>query len=309
MKTSVKKDVHTGTQPISVLKHNLTTRLVERNEDYIAQLHSSIKLDKNIIYHIAELPLVDRQCPYIDEKGSINIHETYLSYIWIISYYFFVLHEEFLVIPDQEKRGVAKRKNQNLELCNEAEELFDYAKSLIIHYSDWDKENYPNPEYFDENTEQGWYILRTNDLFVEVLNFILYHEIAHAELEHIKKIKENSLSEEKRKELEIEADTRAIELILSNCRSKDSSELSIIIGIASILFFKNKLDGGKNHPAIDVRLNNAIKLFDPEVESPIWPTLTLFLMVWNKQFSLGIKENEDYKDYKELFYHLLSQIK
>ncbi|WP_313375635.1 phage exclusion protein Lit family protein [Chishuiella sp.] len=309
MKTSIKKDTHTGIQPIRVLKHNLTTRLVERNENYIKQLHSDFKLDKNIKYHIAELPLVKRQCPYIDENGLINIHETYLSYIWIISYYFFVLHEELLVIPEQEKRGIPKRKNQNLNLYYEAEELFNYAKSLIVVYSDWDKENYPNPEYFDENTEQGWYILRTNDLFVEVLNFILYHEAAHAEFEHIKKIKENSLSEEEIKELELEADTRAIELILSNNRSRNSSGLSIIIGIASILFFSNNLNGGKKHPNINIRLNNAIKIFNPEDENPIWSILVLFLKIWDKQFNLGIKEERTYNDYKELYFHLLSQIK
>lgn len=309
MKTSVKKSIHNGVQPIRVLKHNLTTRLVERNEDYIKTLHSNFKLDKNIKYNIADLPLIDRQCPFIDEKGLINIHETYLSYIWIISYYFFVLHEELLVIPDQKKRGISQRKNQNLALYYQAEELFNYAKSLIVIYSDWDIENFPNPEYFDENTEEGWYILRTNDLFVEVLNFILYHETAHAEFEHIRQIKTQSLSKDQIKDLELEADKRAIELILSNKRSQSSTELSIIIGLASMLFFKSTLDGGEKHPNIDIRLENAIKIFKPDNENPIWSILSIFLKIWDKQFDLGLKENGFYNDYKELYYDLLSQIK
>ena len=57
MKVSVKKDVHNGIQPIRVLKHNITTRLVDRNEKYIEKLLTNSKLDKKIEYHIAELPL------------------------------------------------------------------------------------------------------------------------------------------------------------------------------------------------------------------------------------------------------------
>lgn len=45
--------------------------------------------------------------------------------------------------------------------------LFDFGKSLIASYSSWDKDNLPNPEFFDEETEEGWYILRTNDYMLK----------------------------------------------------------------------------------------------------------------------------------------------
>ena len=32
-------------------------------------------------------------------------------------------------------------------------------------YSEWDKEYFPNPELYDEHSEEGWYILRANDLY------------------------------------------------------------------------------------------------------------------------------------------------
>ncbi|MBN9285594.1 MULTISPECIES: phage exclusion protein Lit family protein [unclassified Flavobacterium] len=309
MKNSIKKDVHTGTQPIRVLKHNLTTRLVERNQEYIKSLHSDFKLNKKINYHSANLPLIEGQLPFIDENGTINIHETFLSYTWIICYYFLVLHEEGFAIPDQIKRNISTHKLPNNQLLTEAEILFDYAKLLISVFEPWDIENNPNPEYYDEETEEGWYILRNNDLFVEVLNFILYHETAHAELEHIKKIKSQNLTYEERKPLEIEADSRAIELILNNCRNRNVLELAIIIGLASILFFKNNLNGGKKHPNVDQRLENAISLFEPAEDSPIWTMLSLFLKVWDKQFNLNLKNQPIYDTYKELFYDLLNQVK
>jgi hypothetical protein len=309
MKVSVRKKTHTGEQPIRVLKHNLTTRLVERNEEYIKSLHSDFRLDKNIKYHIADLPLVDKQTPFLDDNGMINLHETYLSYAWIVCYYFFVLHEEGLAIPDRIKRNLPVPKTQNIQLIPKAKELFDYGKSLIRTFYSWDKENLPNPEYFDEHTDEGWYVLRTNDLYVEVLNFILYHETAHAEFEHIKKIVTANLKDEERKPLEIGADTRAIKLILSNGRNRNVSELAIVIGLASMLFFSNSLDGGAKHPNIDTRLENAISLFNPTEDSAIWSMLVLFLKVWDEQFTLGLTNKSTYNNYKELFYDLLSQIK
>jgi len=73
MKTSVLKEVHNGEQPIRVLKHNLTTRLVERNEEYIQSLHSDFRLNKSIAYHIANLPLIDKQIPFIDNKPEFRL--------------------------------------------------------------------------------------------------------------------------------------------------------------------------------------------------------------------------------------------
>ena len=51
MKVSVKKKSHVGEQPVRVLKHNLTTRLVERNEEYIKSLQSDFRLEKYSISH------------------------------------------------------------------------------------------------------------------------------------------------------------------------------------------------------------------------------------------------------------------
>ena len=309
MKVSVKKDVHNGIQPIRVLKHNITTRLVDRNEKYIEKLLTNSKLDKKIEYHIAELPLSEGQTPFIDENGAISIHETFLSYIWIICYYFFVLYEETLVIPDAIRRGGKPRKEHNKELCERAKELFDYGISLIKTYSDWDKKYFPNPEYYDKDDEEGWYIERTNDLFVEVMNFILYHEIAHAALEHIKKRKENNLTDEDVKEIELEADRQAADKILLSKRSQIITELSIVIGIASLTFFKNNLSGGKKHPDIDARLNNIIKVFKPDEEHSLWAILCLVLKNWSNQFNLGLDERGSYDNYKQLYDHLLSQVR
>jgi hypothetical protein len=309
MKVSVLKNTHTGQQPIRVLKHNLTARLEERNKKYIESLQSDFRLNKNIKYISENLPINVGQKPKIDSNGIIHLHETFLSYVWIVCYYFFVLHEEKYAIPNCIKNNLPTPKPHNPELLPIAKELFDYGKSLVTLFSVWDKDNLPNPEYFDEQTDEGYYIFRTNDLHVEVLNFILYHEMAHAEFEHIKKRTIGNLTNEENKPFEIDADTRAIELILSNCRNRNVSELAIIIGIASMLFCNSTLDGGKRHPNIDTRLENAIGIFNLLDDSYNWTFLALFLLVWDEQFTLGLKKESTSNNCKEIFYDLLSQVK
>jgi hypothetical protein len=309
MKISIKKDTHSGIQPIRVLKHNLTHRLVDRNEELIAELQLNFKLQSQIKYHMAELPLIEYQRPFIERSGYINIHETFLSYIWSITFSMFVIYEEGIAIPEYLKRNIEPPKKQNLELYNLAKELFDYSKSLIRVYSEWDKDYFPNPEYFDEETDEGYYILKTNDLYVEVLNFVLYHEIAHAEFEHIKNIKLNKISNEEVKQLELEADTRAIELMLFNCRNRNATELAITIGLASMLFSRNDLYGGKKHPNIDVRINNFLEKVKLKDDSSVWAILVVFLKLWEQQFLLNFKQKTEYDTYKELYYELLEQAK
>ncbi len=307
MKQSVKGVNHTGLQPIRVLKHNITTRLLERNEDFIKLLQTSSLLSDSITYACDELPLINKQTPRVDEDGLIYVHETYLSYLWIISFSMFVLYEEGIAIPDQIKRGIPTHKSQNIELIELTEELFDYAKSLVRAYSKWDTEYFPNPEIFDENTDEGFYILKSSDLYVEAMNFILFHEIAHAELEHIKKRDENNLKGDSVKALEIEADSRAISLLLKNCREPRLSYLAIVVGLASMLFMSQGLSGGSEHPDIDVRIQNALDLINPDDDSSVWAFLVLFLKLWDKQFSHNFIENTHYTNFKEFYYELIEQ--
>ncbi|CAM3679099.1 phage exclusion protein Lit family protein [Elizabethkingia occulta] len=309
MKKSVRGKNHIGIQPIRVLKHNLTTRLLERNEEFIKLLQISSKLSDSISYVGKELPLRNKQTPRVDKDGMIYIHETYLSYLWMISFSMFVLYEEGIVIPDQVKRGIPTHKNQNIELIKLTEELFDYAKSLVRVYSKWDTEYFPNPEIFDEKTDEGFYIPRANDLYVEAINFILFHEIAHAELEHIKKRVENNLEGESVKTLEIEADSRAISLLLGNCREPLVSHLAIVVGLASMLFVSQDLSGGNDHPDVDVRIENALDLINPSEDSSVWAFLVLFLKLWDKQFSHNFVTDTHYRNFKELYYELLEQAK
>ena len=309
MKKSFLGEKHIGLQPIRVLKHNLIERLEIRSKEFIELLQKDLLLSENIKYTSYPLPLVNGQTPYVDRDGMIYIHETYLSYLWMITFSMVVMYDEGIAIPDQIIRGTPTHKKQNLELLGLAEELFDYAKSLVTAYSKWDINYFPNPEFYDANTEEGFYIKASTDLYVEAMNFILFHEIAHAELKHIEQRNSNNLEGDGVKALEIEADSRAIVLLLKNHRNLKISHLAITVGLASMLFMSRDLSGGNSHPDIDVRIENAVNIIKPAEDSPVWAFLILFLRLWDQQFSHNFVNSTNYNSFKELYYELMEQAK
>lgn len=310
MRKSVLHSNHTGIQPIRVLKHNITHRLADRHEELIKNLHVDLKLSKHIRYDSKNVSVKkDKQMPYIDEHGVIHIHESFMSYIWIVSFTIFILYEEGIAIPDTILKGGTPYKNQNLTLIESAKELFDYGKSLLTSYFPWDKEYFPNPEYYDRKSEEGWYIERTNDLYVEAMNYILFHEIAHAEYQHVSQKVGGNLKSEQIKVLEMQADTRAMELILANCRSRIVTEISILVGLASMIFFKDNLSGDEEHPDVDERINNFLSIVKPDNDNVVWGMLVVFLKLWSEQFGFDFSHGKIYNNFREMYYELAAKLR
>ena len=97
--------------------------------------------------------------------------------------------------------------------------------------------------------------------------------------------------------------------MLEKCRNIKITELALIIGLASMLFSGNSLDGGKGHPDIDKRIENVISIISPKDDSSIWPLLVLFIKLWDEQFSFNFTHETHYNNYKELYYELINQAK
>ncbi|NMH26554.1 phage exclusion protein Lit family protein [Flavobacterium silvaticum] len=307
MKTSVKSQHHTGEQPIRVLKHNISHRFENIESDFNIKLQDMInskKLFPGINYHISNRSLLEKQMPYVDANGVINLHETFMSYVWIMSFSLFVLYEEAVAKPMQKQQGQLNIADVNIPLLHLTEELFEYGKSLVTSYSIWDKNYFPNPEEY--SADDVFYVERTNGLYLYAMTFILCHEFAHVEFEHFAK-----LNKVDQKTLETEADKRAIELVL---KSKDgqndkSVEYGILIGLVSLLFIRKSASGKGSHPDSDERIIKYLETINPDFDEPIWGVACLGIKLWDNQF----KHNFDYpkyvNDFKEFFYHLVSQIK
>ena len=219
-----------------------------------------------------------------------------------------VLYDEAVAKPMQNFQQQKEVNKINTELINLTEELFQYGLSLIEFYSKWDKTYFPNPEEFAE--EEEFYIYRANSLFVFASAFILYHEFAHVEKEHLSQINQKVVLSQERKKFEKEADDRAIDLMLQGRDGKNnkSIELGILMGLASILYFRKNVYGENTHPDTDARIKDYLEKLNPSNEEPIWGIASLFLKLWDNQFNHNFNWPKHVNDFKELFYNTLNQL-
>ena len=318
MKTNYKTENHNGVQPIRVLQHNITRDFENLSPEFLKlarELADNGVLNPGISYFMDEEPIIysnqhyKGQTPFVNQYGKIALHETFLSYIWIISYSMWVLYEEAVYKPNYNLINGEKIHEIDLTIIEKTKELFQYGKSLIVSYSSWDKEYLPNPEEYSD--EEEYHILRTNGIFTKAISFILCHEYAHIEKKHIQNILTREVSNDERKIFEKEADDRAIELMLSakNGENDKTIDLGILMGLASMLFFKSDVEGGAHHPDTDSRITNFLEKLDIADDDNLWGIASLFFKLWEEQFSLSFTWAKSVGTFKELFYDTLPQVK
>jgi hypothetical protein len=294
----VNENEHPGNQPIRVLRHNIAYSFQNIHPDIVGD-HERLKakgfIKDNINYQINYLPIFSEygeQTPYI-ENGEINIHETFLTYLWCIS---FSLHIPFFELVHK------KNDIQNdFILLNEVNELFKFGMSLKNNYSILDKNKRFNPELFDDSYIE--HIGITNSVFVMALDFILCHEYSYAKYRLFNKTK---LDEEK-------ADFEAGKLIITG--SKDLNTLgnrtiASIVGLASILLLSYNVSS-RTHPDSDRRILNFIEQlpFAVDENNEVWAFACFVIAYWDRYYSINLNYNEnDLKiSYKQRFINLINQ--
>lgn len=316
MKINRLSSSHAGNQPIRVLQHNVTFQFETTNPTFIELSKTVIKekgLQAGIGYHINDRAILEkveghRQTPYVNEKGKIYVHETFLSYVWCVCYSMLVLYEEAIAKTSQNQVSKTLLHEIDTEKIEKAQDLFDYAKSLIVSFSPWDKDTLPNPEEY--STDDVFYIERANGLFIYAMNFILCHEFAHIELDHIEKRKKGQNSQSDILKFEKEADSRAMELVLSGStdKTKLSSEIGVLMGLCSMLFFKQKSET-TTHPATDDRMHKLIEKVNAVDSDPHWGIAALAFKLWDNQFMKNFNWPKEVHDLKELYDQMREEIK
>jgi hypothetical protein len=299
---------HAGTQPIRVLQHNITKQFEDTTPDFIQLTLDTIinkGLKLGIGYFVNEEPIRatvggHSQTPYVDSNKKIHIHETFLSYVWCISYSLIVLYDEAVAKPSQNAfLGVEQNKIDLQKIAN-AQELFNYGISLITSFSKWDKENLPNPEYYKEDDQ--FYIERVNGIYVYAMNFILCHEFIHVEREHIDQLIKGATSNSDILNFEREADKKAIELILSGVSEEKRKTAigGILVGLCCLLYFKNETLSHQ-HPDTDKRIDNFLIVVTAENDDPVWGIAALAYKLWDNQFSKSYNYPAQVADFKEMY--------
>lgn len=297
---------HSGSQPIRVLQHNIIAAYENTHPDFLEltrKIMNENGLQPGIEYRIADEPI---RTPYVTGAKKICIQETFLSYVWCVSYALTVMYDEALAKMSRNRVAGEENEQINYELLAKAEALWNYAKSLKKVYTPWDME-LPNPENY--YPEDQWWIERINGVYVKALNYVLCHEFAHVEKKHFERYAAGENTAAHRKVHEKEADDRAIELVLMGTDDTNSATVrfGILIGLCSLLFF-NSITYSSSYPSADDRIHAILEKINPEPEDGMWGVATLAFKLWDGQFTKMYDWSNDLASYKDLYFHIKQQI-
>jgi hypothetical protein len=315
-------NIHGGTQPIRIQHPMLLFIFQKTNPTFFKEILEDIESGKvnqkiNLIY--GEIPLRKEDGKFwtpriIGKTKQIEIHETFLSFMWCVIYATYVTYLETVDFPRVNKANghiIHPIIQKNIDVANE---MFDYARSLIAVFQKWDINNYPNPEKY--LAEDRNYIEQTNIYYTAAVKFIFCHEYSHLKFEHLKHIVDET---EKSSfcEFEFEADNYAIDSIKKGYFEPShfaaegqilANEIGIILGILAMFYFQATTEG-KKHPNSEDRLTNALERLELEEDHPAWGIACIGLKFWDAQFGKKIVWEIGKKSYLEIYLEVVKQIK
>jgi hypothetical protein len=307
--------IHHGTQPIRVLNGNVLHWFENAEKDFLETLKGEVNynaLQNGIGYINSETKVEEvAYAGNVGETKKITIQETFLSYLWTISYGLVVMFDEVIMRPRIENGYI--QTLADIERVKKAQALFDYGLSLLKSFSTWDKDNLPNPEYYDpaDNT----YIEKINSVYLAAVNFVLVHEFAHVTLGHIDqdiergKKGEVTTKEEIRTD-EFAADNYSFQTLINGAEylaNQSSVRMGILAGLCSLLFFSSSLDGD-DHPDPDDRIKIMIEKLNLEETDNLWGIASLALKLWSNHYKVDLKLPAVVDTYKDLFYIILDRL-
>lgn len=315
------KDIHLGTQPVRVIHQMLAFMFQRTHPSFFKDLMKQIndgKLSNELNLIFGEEPIRaannSLRTPRVNfDSKQIELHESFLSYLWCCTYSVYVVYLETIDYPRVNKANGKVTHPISKDNIDKAEHLFEYAKYLIVDFQAWDKENLPNPEIY--LAEKRIYVEQTTVYYTEAVKFILCHEFTHLKL-HVEQINEHTTNSHFLA-FEMEADNNAIDLMKQGIsHSPDAMsvshklyvEMGIIFGILSMFFFRATTEGVK-HPNAEDRLTSALERLGLHNDHPAWGIACVGLQMWDKQFGLNLKWSEIPIPYKDQYYDIIGQIK
>ena len=245
--------------------------------------------------------------PYVDKNKVLEIHETFLSYVWCVSYSIYVLFLETIDYPKVNAEVGYEKYKVTPEEIEKAKEMFNYAKSLIKSFSVWDKDKMPNPESY--LAEKRNYVEQTNLFYTDAVKFILCHEYTHIK-KHIDKI-DHTTPHSHFLDMEKEADSDALALVKMGIipeYNEWSIKGGVVIAMLSMFYF-SEVTTGKKHPSTEDRLTFILEDLDLPDDDFVWAFACIGLKLWDEQFGLNFKWEKANISYKELYYRIVAEIK
>lgn len=304
---------HLGTQPIRVTHNMLLHMFSNTYPSFPEKLQALVdqgKLNPTIHVTFEEESIRSdgrSNTPFVNQQTrQINLHESFLSYLWCISYSVYILYVEKVDYPKVNKEAGEELYSISQEEITKADELFGYARSLIAYYSPWEKKQMPNPElYLAQHRD---YVEQTNLCYTAAAIFILAHELTHIE-KHIDQLDADT-PESNYLRFEEEADQDAI---LHTIRIHDqlgpvAVNTGIVTGLLSMLYFSYNTTG-ERHPNVEDRITAALETLDINSNDPAWGMACVGLELWERQFSLNFDWLKDPDSSRTQYYYLIDQVK
>jgi len=295
-----------GTQPIRVL--NFWILEYFKNEELRLQDLLEIAKDDGI-EHISTEPL---EIVFKFEEAKVGIpaearpnnkillYDTFLSYLWCICFSSIVNFNESIQKPRTNRAS-------DEELIEHGEIIYDYSKSLLQSYSDWDKTK-PNPEYYP--SELAWIINLTTYAYLDAVWFIVLHEYAHILYGHTSRsFSGEEPSAGRLRYEEIQADQFAARICIRDIDNtedarKEEKLTGFVLGLLALMMSGNHLDY-PNYPHIHVRVVAVLNTISWSELNLAWGVCASVFQRWANVYGYSdLKVHTEYKNDKEYCMHL-----
>jgi hypothetical protein len=304
-----------GTQPVRALQHNIVHVLENTRADFVGEIKDIVLqhgLRQGIHYEEGKIPIlvfddqgrpVDYLTASVNRRQEVVLHETFLSYLWCISYALITLFEEGNLRP---ARGLPP-SNPSHDHVGRARQVFAYGFSLIQEFTVWNP-TLPNPER--PVVEDQHFIEKANGVFCEAATFVLLHEIAHVARGHTRQLG-RSITDQESIAHEREADEWAIRkgfIGTAGVTNQFTKQVGVTAGVCAMMLLSRSLHGG-DHPDIDERLTAAVTLLELADDSAVWAIALLGLRLWQQAYNQDIHWPPDGGSPKEYFLETMTELR
>ena len=297
-----------GTQPVRVLKNDILPWFEGKYPEFQKELEDiaeQFSMSMAIEYYCDEAPILNDQkddmTPIISFDGQIKIHETFLSYVWGLSYASLVIYDEYIHGP---RTGEQPAHGKPLGyFLPKGYDVLNHAISLIKEFKNWPSD-LPNPEIY--NDEDSFYVEKTKRIYLAAVDLILCHELAHVACGHLKTLKDRGvyITPSKIKEFEHEADKWAFIHVIKGIGSPDRNKTTVgfgaVVGLGGLLFLDRNLTS-QTHPDKNNRIGNLLSSLSLGELDNLWGIAATFYIIWDHAFNVGLDiYKEEFDSYKDL---------
>ena len=290
------------TQPVLALNNSVEAWFERKYPEFLQELKDICGNYSNagkITLFSNEMPM---RCslPYVKSDGEIVLDETFLSYMWALSYGFMVIFDEKIHGP---LTGKQPDHGKGLgHFLDRGYRVLEHGFRLLEGFQRW-PQDIPNPENCNESDK--YYVEKANGIYMAAADFVLCHELAHLACGHF-----NKQCEIPKKTLEQEADLCALTWVRKGIgpdRSLTTVGFGAIVALSSPLFLDRRMVSD-THPDKDERIANMMTCLAVEDRGLLWGIAATFFLLWKERFNISLNISSEYETYKELFQDIVCQL-